>query len=151
MALEDVGVFTLWLLDYPEKPAGMDLEVTTDQISLADIADTFTRVTGRTAIHRCVPLEEYLPKAEPYPNAPASWAAGPDAPRDESLMSWRENFTAWWKYWSSGMGATRDISLLDSIHPTRIKTLEQWMRKNRYEGKPRPILKGLEDLRAVKF
>jgi hypothetical protein len=147
-ALEDVGHYVLWMLDNPDRSTGMDLEVTTDQVNFDDIVSTFIRVTGRKAVHRYVPFEIYLPKAEPYPNAPASWE-NPKAPRDESLMSWRENFTAWWKYWAGGLGATRDIALLDEIHPNRIKTLEEWMRKYDYQGKRKDIFKGREDLREM--
>lgn len=115
---------------------------------MVDIAETFTRVTGKKAIHKRLPLEEYLELAEPYPNAPANWAAGPNAVRDKSVMTWRENFTAWWRYWSEGKGATRDMALLDKIYPGRIKSLEEWMRKVNYDGKQKAVLKGIEDLKA---
>lgn len=82
----------LWILDNPSQSSGLDLEVTTDEVSLADIAETFTRVTGQKAVHRRLTLEEYLPRAEPYPNAPAMWAAGEEV-RQKEGMTWRENFT----------------------------------------------------------
>lgn len=149
MAVEDLGAYVLWILDNPKRSAGMDLEVTTDEVSFPEIASTFTRVTGRKAVHHRLALEEYLSKAEPFPNAPANWAAGPDAPRDESLMSWKDNFTAWWRFWGEGIGATRDIALLDEIHPTRIRSLEEWMRKTNYQGERKSVLKGVEDLKAM--
>ncbi|KAK5725765.1 hypothetical protein LTR15_003955 [Elasticomyces elasticus] len=148
IALDDVGAYSLWIFNNPSDSAGLDLEVATDQISFPEIAAVFTRVTGKKGIHKRVSLEEYLPKAEPYPNAWANWSAGPDVKRDESSMTWRENFSAWWRYWSEGKGATRDMALLDRIHPNRIKNLEEWMRLKEYDGKPRPIMKNLEDLRA---
>ncbi|KAM0456675.1 hypothetical protein ACHAO4_003706 [Trichoderma viride] len=148
IALEDVGVYNLWIFDNPQKSAGLDLEVATDQVSMADIAETFTKVTGKKGVHKKLPLDEYLDLAEPYPNAYANWAAGPDVVRDKDMMTWRQNFTAWWRYWSEGKGATRDMALLDKIHPRRIKTLEEWMRSVNYDGKQRAVMKGLEDLRA---
>ena len=150
IALEDVGVYSLWIFDHPSESAGLDLEVATDQVSLAEIAETFTKVTGKTGVHKYLPLDEYLPLAEPFPNAWANWAAGPDVPRDESSMTWRQNFSAWWQYWGEGIGATRDMQLLDRIHPTRIKNLEEWMRAVGYDGRPRAVLKGLEDIRSSK-
>lgn len=144
MALDDVGVFVKWIFDHPEQSAGMNLEMATDQVSFSDITSTFTRVTGRKAVHRVISFEEYLPKREPYPNAPANWAGNP---RDEATMTWRENFTAWWKFWGSGKGATRDMELLDQIYPGRIKSLEEWMRKVDYQGgKQGSVLKDIEDL-----
>ena len=143
MALADVGVFVKWIFDHPEKSAGIDLQMTTDQVSFSEITSTVTRVTGRKAVHRVIPLEEYLPKYEPYPNAPANWAG---LPSDGSVMTWRENFTAWWKYWGEGKGATRNIALLDEIYPGRIKTLEEWLRKVDYQGGKRgSVLKDISD------
>lgn len=148
IALEDVGFYCLWVLDHPEDSAGLDLEIATDEVSFADIARIFTEVTGRKASHQHVPLEKYLTVAEPYPNAYANWAAGRDAPRDESVMTWRQNFSAWWRYWGEGVCGPRNMQLLDSIHPNRIKSLADWMTKVGYDGTQRPILKGLEDLRT---
>jgi len=147
IALEDVGVYSLWMFDNIKDSAGLELKVATDEVSFAEIAATFTQVTGKEAAHRFVPLEEYLPRAEPFPNAPANWAAGPGAPRDESTMTWRENFSAWWLYWGEGWPERRDWALLDRIHPQRIKSLKEWMEKSKYDGQPKAVLKGAEDLR----
>lgn len=95
-------------------------------------------------------LEEYLPLAEPYPHAYANWALGPDAPRDESVMTWRENFSAWWRFWGEGKGATRDMGFLDGVLPERVRSLEEWMRLVGYDVHPRVVLKGLEDMRGGK-
>ena len=148
IALDDVGAYNLWIFDNPDRSAGLDLEVATEEVSFQQIADTFTRVTGRPAMHRSLPMDKYMDVAEPYPNAPVNWTAGPKGVRDESIMSWRQNFTAWWLYWGEGLGATRNFTLLDEIHPTRIKSLEEWMRKVNYQGNPQNVLKGLDDARA---
>ncbi|KAL4745187.1 hypothetical protein BDW72DRAFT_198882 [Aspergillus terricola var. indicus] len=102
IALDDVGVYSLWLFDNPSQSADLDLEVATDQVSFAEIASTFTKVTGKKGVHKRLSLNEYLDKAELYPGAYANWAMISDVPRDESFMAWRENFTAWWRYWSEG-------------------------------------------------
>ncbi|KAB8227975.1 NmrA/HSCARG family protein [Aspergillus alliaceus] len=149
IALEDIGHYSLWLLNNPEKSAGLDLKVATDEVSFADIAAVFTEVTGKKGVHRFVPLEEYLPMAEPFPNAPANFAAGPNAIKDEATMSWRRNFSAWWRYWGEGLAERRDMALLDRIHPGRIKSLGAWMRLVHYDGQPRNVLKGVEDLKRA--
>ncbi|KAJ5298021.1 hypothetical protein N7508_008270 [Penicillium antarcticum] len=56
-------------------------------------------------------------------------------------MTWKVNFTAWWRYWAGGLGATRDFKRLDEILPSRIKDLEDWMKKTQYDGSPRSVLK----------
>jgi hypothetical protein len=147
IALDDVGAYSLWILDNPTESAGLDLEVATDQVSFADIVATFTKVTGKHGIHKVVPLEEYLVKAEPYPGAYSNFTVSPDVSRDESFTTWRENFAAWWRYWGEGKGATRNMELLDRIHGSRIPSLEAWMRMNNYDGRPKSVLKSLYDLR----
>jgi hypothetical protein len=146
IALDDVGAYSLWMFDNPSQSAGLDLEVATDQVSFAEIAATFTRVTGKKGVYKRVPLEDYLAKAEPYPGAYSNWAVK-DAHRDESFMTWRENFRAWWRYWGEGRGATRDMAFLDRIHSSRIPSLEAWMKAKGYDGRPQSILKDVEDLK----
>ncbi|QKX62327.1 uncharacterized protein TRUGW13939_09486 [Talaromyces rugulosus] len=148
ISLLDVGEYVLWIFDNIKRSAGMDLEVATDQVSFKDIAEIFTKVTGKPAIHVPLPIDEYMAKAEPYPNAPVNYLGGKNKIDDESNMTWRENFTAWWRYWSEGIAATRDFELLTEIFPGRIKSLEEWMYKVNYQGRPKPVLKNLEDLRS---
>lgn len=62
-------------------------------------------------------------------------------------MTWRENFGPWWRYWGEGICQKRDLELLDRSHPTRVKSLEEWMVKYKYEGKQKNVLKGVEDLK----
>ncbi|KAJ5833629.1 hypothetical protein N7474_001940 [Penicillium riverlandense] len=149
IALEDIGHYSLWLFDNLQESAGMNLKVATDEVSFVDIAAVFTEVTGKKGVHKYVPLEEYLPSVEPFPNAPANFAAGPNAVRDESTMTWRENFSAWWRYWGEGRAERRDMPLLDRIHPGRIKSLGEWMAKVHYDGQPKSVLKGVEDLKRA--
>lgn len=149
IALEDMGHYSLWLFTNPQESAGMNLKVATDEVSFTDIAAVFTEVTGKKGVHQYVPLEEYLPIAEPFPNALANWSAGPSAVRDESTMTWRQNFAAWWKYWGEGRAERRDFALLDRIHPSRIKSLSEWMRANNYDGLRKSVLKGVEDLKRA--
>ncbi|KAJ3869600.1 NmrA family protein [Lentinula novae-zelandiae] len=151
IALDDVGHYSLWLFDNISESAGMDLKVVTDYVNFEDITNTFTKVTGKRGLHKSLPLEEYLPFAEPFPNAPVNWYAGPNAVRDESLLSWRDNITAFWRYWDDEVDGVADMNLLDRIHPNRIKSLEEWMRKVEYDGSMKPIMKGPEDLRRAKI
>jgi hypothetical protein len=43
-------------------------------------------------------------------------------------MSFRDNFTGFWNQWKHNI-IKRDYALLDEIHPSRIKTVEQWLRR----------------------
>ncbi|KAF9073414.1 hypothetical protein BDP27DRAFT_1215951 [Rhodocollybia butyracea] len=148
IAVEDIGHYSLWLFDNVSESAGLDLQVVTDYVSFEDIANTFTAVTGKKGVHKSVPFEEYLTLVEPYPNAPMNWFAGRDVAQDEASMSWRENCTAFWHYYNDGVNGVADLGLLTRIHPNRIMSLEEWMRKVDYDGhgKPGTVLKGLQDL-----
>ncbi|OQD80100.1 hypothetical protein PENANT_c039G04215 [Penicillium antarcticum] len=72
IALEDVGNYNLWIFDNIDQSAGLDLEVATDQVTFNIIAEIFTRVTGKPAIHRAIPMDKYIAAAEPYPGAPVN-------------------------------------------------------------------------------
>ncbi|GME44061.1 nmrA family protein [Neofusicoccum parvum] len=74
IALEDIGHYSLWLFDNPAEAAGMNLKVATESVAFADIVKAFSEVTGKKGVHVFVPLEQYLPAAEPYPGAPSNWA-----------------------------------------------------------------------------
>ncbi|KAM0274878.1 hypothetical protein ACHAQH_007803, partial [Verticillium albo-atrum] len=145
IALDDVGVYNLWLFDNPSEAAGLDLSVVTDTVGFTEIAKTFTEVTGKQGVFKSIPFEHYAEVAEPYPGAHVNWSLGPDAPRDESVMSWKANFGAWWRYWGEGHTPARDIALLDRIHPGRIKSLAEWMKHAKYDGNRRFVLKMVED------
>ncbi|RAH52208.1 NAD(P)-binding protein [Aspergillus piperis CBS 112811] len=97
IALEVVGHDSLWLFKNLPESAGMNLKISTDEFSFADIAAAFSEVTGEKGVHRYVPLE--------------------DAVTDESTMTWRQNFSAWWKYWGEGRAEHRDFTLLNRIPP----------------------------------
>ncbi|CAD6447349.1 7957b2b8-0da6-4405-9292-4084d34caf50 [Sclerotinia trifoliorum] len=145
IALQDVGVYNLWLFDNPSEAAGFDLSVVTDSVSFAEVAETFTKVTGKRGVHKYMTDEDYKKVAEPYPGAYVNWSLGPDVHRDESVMLWADNFAAWWRYWGEGVTPQRDLGILDRIHPNRIKSLEEWMKLVKYDGKRRNVLKMVED------
>ncbi|KAJ4474981.1 NmrA family protein [Lentinula aciculospora] len=151
IALEDVGHYSLWLFDNVSESAGLDLKIVTDYVNFEDIASTFTKVTGKKGTHKSLSLEEYLLLAEPFLDAPANWYVGTNVARDESVLSWRDNISAFWRYWDNGIDEVADMDLLDRIHPNRLKSLEEWMRRVGYNGRMKPIMKGAEDLRQAKM
>lgn len=89
IALEDVGPYSLWMLDNSAESADLLVKVATDEVSCDDIAKTFTNVAGKKASHQFCGLEQYLPLAEQFPNVNvmANWAAGPHTAKDESTMT----------------------------------------------------------------
>ena len=62
---------------------------------------------------------------------PAGYNADPN---DKSTMSFRDNFTGFWNVWKYGK-VSRNYDLLDEIHPNRIRSAEQWFRREDQLGR----------------
>jgi hypothetical protein len=86
-------------------------------------------------------------------------------PNDKSTMSVRDNFTGFWNLWKHRI-VERNYALLDEIHPNRIRSAEEWFRREEQSGQKlgkgrlwdrvqpenqTPILKIGEDMRTGKL
>ena len=167
VALEDCGYYVRWLFDHPERANGMDLEVAIEHVMYANLAAAFEKVTGHPAQYIDTTLDTYWRKG-PFSrraDVPAGYNADPN---DKSTMSVRDNFTGFWNVWKHGI-VERDYAFLDEIHPNRIKTAEEWFRREDQLGRElakgslwervqpenwrpdSPILKGTTDRRQGKL
>jgi len=127
VALEDCAYYVRWLFDNPERANGMDLEVAIEHVKYADLAAAFERVTGHPARYIDTSLDAYF--AGGPLKAGADLPAGYNAdPNDKSTMTVRENFTGFWNQWKHNI-IKRNYALLDEIHPNRIRSVEQWLRR----------------------
>jgi hypothetical protein len=167
VALEDCGYYVRWLFDHPERANGMDLEVAIQHVAYANLAAAFEKVTGHPAQYIDTDLDMYWRKGplSSRGDVPAGYNADPN---DKSTMSVRDNFTGFWNVWKHGI-VERDYAFLDEIHPNRIKTAEQWFRREDQLGRElgkgslwervqpenwrpdSPILKGTADRRQGKL
>lgn len=126
VALEDCGHYARWLFDNPERANGMNLEVAISHVEYATLAKSFEAVTGHPAQYIDTDLETYWSGSL---KAAADLPCGYNADlHDKSTMSFRENFTGFWNLWKHGI-IERDYALLDEIHPSRIRTVEEWLRR----------------------
>lgn len=161
VALEDCGYYVRWLFDHPERANGIDLEVAVDHIAYADLAAAFEKVTGHPARYIDTDLDTYFRDGplSRIADAPAGYNADPN---DTSTMNVRDNFTGFWNLWKYGV-VKRDYGLLDEVHPNRIRSAEEWFRREDELGRAlgqgglwervqpenrTPILKIGEDLRT---
>ncbi|PNP44966.1 hypothetical protein TGAMA5MH_03381 [Trichoderma gamsii] len=178
VALSDCGIYARWLFDNPDRANGLDLEVAISHISYNELATAFTKVTGRPAQYVDVPFSTYfenfvslgaMGSVMRIPNMslwtklrfglsfstqrPSSYNSDPT---DPSVMTFERNFTGFWHIWRESQGnkgvITRNYKLLDEIHPNRIKSAEEWFRKEAEKGdlwervhNMAPILKWSED------
>ncbi len=66
----------------------------------------------------------------PISQEPAGYNADPN---DPATMTFRDNFTGFWTMWRNSGGnkgvIKRDYVLLDEIHPNRIRTAEDFFRR----------------------
>jgi hypothetical protein len=161
VSLEDCGYYVRWLFDHPERAIGMDLEVAIDHIAYADLAVAFENVTGHPARYIDTDPETYWKNGSlsRLAHAPAGYNADPN---DKSTMRIRDNFTGFWNLWKHGI-VERNYALLDEIHPNRIRSAEEWFRREEESGQKlgkgslwervqpenqTPILKIGEDMRT---
>ncbi|CZR62679.1 related to nitrogen metabolic regulation protein nmr [Phialocephala subalpina] len=162
VALEDCGYYARWIFDHPERSNGMDLEVAIAHIGYDELAKAFEKVTGHPARYIDTSLDEYWAKWGKRAGYPAGYNADEG---DKSTMSIRDNFTGFWNAWKYDL-LERDYGLLDEIHPNRIKSAEEWFRREDEQGKKdgrgglwdrvqkenlKPILKLSEDGRKGKL
>jgi uncharacterized protein YbjT (DUF2867 family) len=106
IAVEDVGVFAALAFANPEQYLGKTIELSGDELTEAQIAETFTMVIGR-------PVKLTMPTGE--------GGRGSD-----------EEMTAMFNFFN-GEAYAADIPTLRKIHPGLL-TLEQYLRKNGWEN-----------------
>lgn len=134
VALSDCGPYVRWLVDHRDEDRvnGLDLEVAVAHIGYDELAAAFQKVTGHTARYVDVSLEEYWrsgPMARGH-NSPAGYIADP---KDLATMSLQQNFTGFWNMWKNSGGnrgvVRRDYTFLDEVFPGRIRSAEEWFRR----------------------
>ncbi|KAK4210315.1 hypothetical protein QBC37DRAFT_448497 [Rhypophila decipiens] len=180
VVLDDCGHYVKWLFDHhsEDRVDGMDLRVAMGHVRYDDMAAAFAKVTGHKARFVDVSEEEYWSPngywgsiaSQPCGYMHAHAGAG-EGNIPDGVMTIKQNFTGWWRtYQNCGepssrdavakhIGLKRDYALLDEIHPGRIRTPEEFFRredeKARTEGRgslwnvvvnePRHVLKIHED------
>lgn len=110
----------------------MNLEVALEHVGYHQLAAAFTKVTGHPARYVDTTLDDYWKgPLQSSAERPAGYNADP---ADKSTMSFRDNFTGFWNLWKHGI-IQRDYALLDEIHPTRIRTVEEWLAREDQRGR----------------
>lgn len=141
VSLPDLARYAVWVLSNPIISAGMELGVAIAHVTGTELAEAFTRVTGKKARWDDVPLDAVL-KGFPPGRIGASMSPGFEDPTNVSAAS---HFGPWYGIFRDSGGNTgcwsRDYELLDRILPDRERTIEEWMRRENYTGVHKPVLK----------
>ena len=143
VSLESIGEYARWIFEHRERSAGLNLGIAIAHVTGAEQAEAFEAVTGKKARYEAIPLETALSR---FPPGKIGSRATPGYD-DPTLRTAAEHFGPWWTIFrESCVGGTtglwpKDYALLDEIMPSRIKTIEEWMRMEKYNGDAKPILK----------
>jgi len=145
VSLQDCEYYVRWLFDHQDRANGMDLEVAIDHISYSELAKAFEMVSGHKARYIPISIDEYWATGPMAAGADRSSGYNSDL-KDPAAVTIRQNFTGFWTVWANCGGdkpvIKRDYKMLDEIHPNRIRSAEQFFRKEQERG----IKEGLGDL-----
>lgn len=144
VSLDDLARYVKWAFEHPDRSAGLNLGVAIAHVTGAETAAAFETVTGKKARYEDVPLDAVLAQLSQYKKEKVGVNGSPGYD-DPTLKTAAEHFGPWWGIFQKSGGNTglwkRDYELLDEIMPDRIRTLEEWMRREKYDGKTKPILR----------
>jgi hypothetical protein len=125
----------------------MNLKIATEHVAWDNMVEAFTNVTGKKAVYKDVTLDEYFALGT-FGDGYGKVGHSADH-NDSTLQTFRSNFSGFWNMWKFSGGNNgairRDYALLDDIPPQRVRTVEEWMRLSRYEGKKGTTLKDISD------
>ncbi|EMR83084.1 putative family protein [Botrytis cinerea BcDW1] len=125
VSLEDCGPYVRWLFDHSDRSNGMDLAVAIANISYSEMATAFEKVTGHPAQYIDTEFDTFFERFGPQVDAPAGFNADP---KDKATMTFKRNFTGFWMQFRDRV-LDRDYKLLDEIHPGRIRSAEEFFRR----------------------
>ena len=129
IALSDLGFFARYIFDHRNETSGKDLQVMSDLVGWDYLVDTFQKVTGQKAVAVYQSIEDWFGN---FHNADYPLASDHKGPITPDTMTFRKNFTSWWKIYKDGI-LHRDMGWIRRINP-KGHTLESWMRENNYTG-----------------
>lgn len=142
ICLEDLGGYAKWIFDHPDEASGMNLRVATALVSWNELAETYAAVTGKKAVFKDVSLDEYFNLGL----LDGEMKVGHSAGEDETLQTYRENFSGFWNTWKEDvLSDGRDFEMLDRFLPGRVRGLREWMVAARYDGLRSNVLKDYVD------
>ncbi|KIK68318.1 hypothetical protein GYMLUDRAFT_154466 [Collybiopsis luxurians FD-317 M1] len=116
ISLDDIAWWARYTFDHLPETSGQELKIATEMMSIDQVAEIFTRVTGIPAVRKHVSVEEY-------------WAKRPNFPPKRFLKT---VFSAVYNVWRDNI-LTRDMEWIRKVHPTGF-TLETWIKTKGYDG-----------------
>lgn len=144
--LGDFGRYVDWAFSNPDQSSGLDFGIATAHVSGEEIAQAFSRHSGKPTKYVNIPAEAWNAVAwKSLPNG-RDTKIGFQTYKDGNLlgMSYGDNFANWWNLYKASANnqglIQRDYEFLDRILPDRVKSLGEWMDKVGYTGEKEDVL-----------
>jgi hypothetical protein len=135
ISIEDIGWWVRYTFDHRSETSGQELKIATEMMTVDQVVETFTRVTGIPAVRKRTSVEEYL---NTYPQiVNRSIVEEPHGP------TVKDTFSGLYHVWSDDL-LTRDMDWIRRIHPTGY-TLESWIREKGWDGTLSPDMRFFQD------
>ncbi|KAH8881899.1 NAD(P)-binding protein [Thozetella sp. PMI_491] len=147
VSLPDFGLYVDWALSNPDKSRGLDFGIAIEHAGLKALAAAYTAATGKKATYLAIPVEAWHQVAWASLPQKSQTKIGFKSVEDQSALhqTYEQNFTNWFNLYKASTGnkglIQRDYEFLDQILPTRVKTMEEWMKRENYTGEKLAILK----------
>ncbi|KAJ3887936.1 hypothetical protein GG344DRAFT_80252 [Lentinula edodes] len=136
ISLEDIGWWVRYTFDHRSETSGQELKIATEMMTMDQLVETFTKVTGIPAIRKRMSIEEYLDR---YPHTNRPIMRGDLGEKGPTI---RETYAGMFRVWGDNL-LTRDMDWIRRVHPTGY-TLESWIREKGYDGTLSPGLRFFE-------
>lgn len=124
VALDDIGAFAALVLRDPATWRGRTLPIGSETLTMQQVAETFTRVTGIPAEYHPMPLAAFAQLPIP-------------------LM---HDFLNMMKFFRE-VGLQRDHAELRALHPG-LRSFESWLRETGWRGEAETVFKSASEVRA---
>ncbi|KIK55586.1 hypothetical protein GYMLUDRAFT_47800 [Collybiopsis luxurians FD-317 M1] len=130
-SVEDIGWWARYSFKHRSETSGQDLKIATEFMTIDQLVETFTRVTGIPAIHKRISIDEYL-------DIYATYYENPMVRGQKDAPTIRETFYGMFSVWGDNI-LTRDMEWVRRVHPTGY-TLESFIREKGIKGTISPSL-----------
>ncbi len=128
IALEDIGFFARYIFANPDTTQGKTLAVASESLTMQEVVETFTRVTGIPAVYEPMTLNQYRS---------LGFVGATDI---GNMLEFVQLY-----------GCDRDFDAIRQLHPN-LTSFEQWLRHTGWKGEAIGIQKSLEDQsKAAKY
>lgn len=124
VALADIGAFAALMFRDPATWLGRTLPIGSETLTMHEVAETFTRVTGVPSEYHPMALDDFARLPIPF----------------------MHDFLHMLRFFRE-VGLTRDHASLRSVHPG-LRSFEGWLRETGWRGEPEQVFKSASEVRA---